>query len=87
MKESYPIQLNGYTIQNKISEEHAFAWWTKYVLKKRDQIISKIASRYWQKTHKYGIRIPKTVKEAVQIYKENGNTRWWDAILQEMKNI
>ena len=38
-------------------------------------------------THKYGIRIPKTVKEAVQIDKKNGDTRWWDAILQEMKNV
>ena len=77
VKESYPIQLAEYAVQNKISEEPAFAWWTKHVLKKRDQIISKTASRYWQKTHKYGIRIPKTVKEAVQIDKDNGDTRWW----------
>ena len=75
VKESYPIQLDEYAVQNKISEEPAFAWWTKHVLKKLDQIISKTAIRYQQKSHKYGVCIPKTVKEAVQINKENGDTR------------
>ena len=31
------------------------------------------------------LRIPHTVKEAIDIDKENGDTLWWDAILQEMK--
>ena len=57
------------------------------MLKKCDQIISNTDNRYWQKTHKYRIHIPKTVKEAVQTDKENGDNRWWDAILQEMKNV
>ena len=56
-------------------------------MKKRDRIISKIASKYWHKTHKYGIRIPKLVKEALQLDKENGDTRWWDSIQQEMLNV
>ena len=56
-------------------------------MKKRDRIISKTASKYWQKTHKYGIRIPKSVKEALQLDKENGDTRWWDSIQQEMLNV
>jgi hypothetical protein len=87
VKEAYPVQLAEYATQNKISEQPAFAWWTKYVLKKRDRIISKTASRYWQKTHKYGVKIPKSVKEAMQIDKENGDTKWWDAIIQEMGNV
>ena len=71
VKESYPIQLAEYAVQNKISEEPAFAWWTKHVLKRRDLIISLTARRYRQEIHKYMIRIPKIVKEAVQIDKEN----------------
>ena len=35
--------------------------------------------------HKYGLSIPPKVKEAIEIDKENGDTLWWDAILQEMK--
>ena len=30
---------------------------------------------------------PKTVKQAIQLDKANGDTIWWDAILQEMKNV
>ena len=47
----------------------------------------KTASKYWQKTSKYGVLIPKTVKQDIQLDKANGDTRWWDAILQEMKNV
>ena len=57
------------------------------MLKKRDRIVSKIKSKYWIRTHKYGIKIPKTVKEAIQLDKENGNTLWWDALMKEMKNV
>ena len=39
------------------------------------------------KTHKFGIKVPKSVEQAVQFDKENGNTLWWDAICQEMKNV
>ena len=57
------------------------------MIKKRDRIIAKVKSKYWQRTHKYGIRIPKTVREALAIDRENGNTLWWDAICQEMRNV
>jgi hypothetical protein len=34
LKESNPIEEAEYAIANKISEEPAFAWWTRQVLKK-----------------------------------------------------
>ena len=67
-------------------EDPVFAWWTKHVLNKRDKIISR-AQRYWIKKQKYRLRLPKTVKESVDINKYNGDTLWWDAIMQEMENI
>ena len=70
-----------------IQEEPAFAWWVTYTMKKRKTIIQKVRSKYWQKTHKYGIRIPKTVAEAKSIDKENGDTMWMDAVRLEMKNV
>ena len=51
-----------------------------------DQIIPKM-QQYWVKTHKYRLRLPKMVKESVEIDQDNGNTLWWDAIMQEMKNV
>ena len=56
------------------------------MMNKRDLIISK-THQYWVKTHKYRLILPKTVKEAVDIDQENGNTIWWDDIIQEMKKV
>ena len=86
VKYSYPVQLVEYPVENRISEETAFAWWVKFVLQKRDFIILK-TQRYWHKTHKYGIRVPNTVEEAILIDKENGDTLWWDAIMKGTKNV
>ena len=74
LKHAYPVQLADYAKLNNIDHEPAFSWWIPYTLKKRDAIISKIKSKYWQRTHKYGIRVPKTVKEALSIDAEQGNT-------------
>ena len=58
-----------------------------HTLKKRESIISKIRSKYWQRTHKYGIRIPKSVEEALEIDEEEGNHVWRDSIAEEMTKI
>ena len=87
VKESYPVQLAEYTILHKISDEPAFAWWVPYVIKKRERIISKVKSKYLKRTHKFGIKIPKTPEEAKRFDQENGNHLWWEAICKEMKNV
>ena len=86
MKESYPVETAEYAIQARIHEEPAFAWWVPHVISKRATIISKVKSKYWSRTHKYGVQIPKSVKEARIIDRENG-TLWWDPICEEMKNV
>jgi hypothetical protein len=35
LKDTYPVELADYDIDNKIQDEPAFAWWVPYVLKKR----------------------------------------------------
>ena len=87
LKNSYPVELAEYAINNNIQDEPAFAWWVPYTTNKRARILSKIKSKYWQRTHKFGIRIPKSVSEAYAIDEDNKNTAWRDAIRQEMKKI
>jgi hypothetical protein len=87
MKESHPIEVVEYAIVNKIIEEPAFAWWAKKVLRKHDHIIQKVNARYWQRTHKYGILVPKTVDEALMLEKETGTNFWAVAIKKEMNAI
>ncbi len=79
----YPILVAEYAVANRNDDEAAFAWWVQDILKKRDRIIAKVKSKYWQRTHKFGIKIPKTVQEALQFDKENGNHLWWEAIIRK----
>ena len=87
IKESYLVQVAEYVVSSCISEEPAFAWWASSVLKKCNRIIAKTKSKYWLRTHKFGIEIPKRVLQVRQIDTKSGNTLWWDAICKEMKNV
>ena len=87
IKESYPVQVTEYTVSSRISEEPTLAWWSSSFLKKRNRIIAMTKSKYWLRTHKFGIEIPKSVLQARQINAKCWNTLWWDAICKEMKNV
>ena len=62
----------------KIVSEPAFAWWVPFTLKQCNRIIGKSDARFSKKSHKFGIAVPWTVKEALQMDRDNGNTAWWD---------
>jgi hypothetical protein len=85
MKNSYPVQLAEYATQRRIAGEPAFAWWLHHVMSKRNRIIGKLKAKYWVRTHKFGVKAPKSVEEAKRFDEENGNSLWWDAICKEMK--
>lgn len=87
LKESNSIQVAEYALANKLISEPAFVWWAPYVLKKRQRIIDKIKTRYFRKEQKFGIALPKTVKEALQLDRDTGTTYWYDAIKKEMSVI
>ncbi len=60
------------------------------MFRKRDQIISLVRGRtthYLKRTHKFGIEISKTVKEALALDRKNGNTLWVVAIAKEMREV
>ena len=84
LKESHPVQVAEYAIMAEIADEPAFAWWVPHTIKKRDQIISKVVSRSKKKTHKYGIEVPRDMRHALELDKQNGNTLWAEAIRKEM---
>ena len=74
MKESHPVETAQHASDNKPLDEPAFAWWAQKVLKKKSRLRSKMKSKtkHWLKTHKHGIRVPKTIKQALEIDKETG---------------
>jgi Reverse transcriptase (RNA-dependent DNA polymerase) len=90
VKQSYPTQLAEYAMSHNLHQEPAFIWWINQFVRTYARIVAKatrVRNKYWQRTHKYGIEIPKTVEDALRIDKENGNTVWWDAIMEEMAAV
>ena len=87
MKEYNPVEVAEFACSRNIDSEPAFAWWVPFTIRRRDRIIATVNSRVKRVSHKYGIEVPRTVKEAYLIDERNGNTLWRDAINKEMNNL
>jgi hypothetical protein len=88
MKESNPIQVAEYAMAKDLHSEPAFKWWVKKVIKRKERIIKSVKARAQMKPGrtKFGLRVPFTAAEAIEIDRANGNTKWQDAIAKEMTN-
>jgi len=87
LKESNPVEVAEYAVVNGLTEEPAFAWWANWTLRKRDRILKKVKSRYWKRTHKFGVELPKSVEQALEIDRRTNTDFWRKAIEKEMKNV
>ena len=56
-------------------------------MKKRKNTIAKIRSRQSKANLKYGIQIPSTETEAIELDKANGNNLWYKAIQKEKTTV
>jgi hypothetical protein len=74
-------------VAHGLDSEPAFAWWVPFTLKRRNRIIAPVNKGYHKRTHKFGIEIPKTYEDCVQIDNENGNTYLQDAIRKVMAKV
>ena len=87
LKESNPLEVAEYAVANKLVHEAAFGWWVPFTIKKRDRIINAVKARVLKKSYMFGVYVPSTVQEALELDKQNGNTLWADAIRKEMKTV
>ena len=85
LKHSNQLQVAEYAAARGLTDEPAFAWWVPYTLRKRDVIVSAVKAR--RTTHKYGIEVPRSLKEALALDAKNGNKYWSDAVGKEMGTI
>jgi hypothetical protein len=77
LKEAYPVAIAEYAVAQGIDDEPAFNWWVRAVLCKREHIIAlvkKRSTRFLKKTHKFGIKVLRSVADAYSLDKKNGNT-------------
>lgn len=56
-------------------------------LRQKKYMIKAAQTRYARRTHKFGIKLPNSVDEALAIDRETNTTYWVDAIQKEMKNV
>ena len=84
---SNSVELAAYEVANQLQEEPAFKRWDKYLLCWKYQIMSKVKTRYWWKTYKFGIRITKAAKEVLDIEKAVGTNFWEIAIQNDISNV
>ena len=56
-------------------------------VRKRNRVIFKIKNKYWRTTHKFGIRLPKDVKEAMEIDRIKGKYLWHKSVNKEVSKV
>jgi len=86
LKESFPVQVAEFSIARGIQDEPAFSWWVKETVSRKHRIIKAMKTRYARKTHKYGMEMPKSTKEAYELDRISGTDYWHRAIIKEMTN-
>ena len=84
IKVTNAVKVAEYAKMNWIDDEPAFDWWIHDILKHKERLI-KMSQSYCKLTgYKFGLCIPMTVEEAMEIGQESGNTLWFDAIQKKM---
>lgn len=74
LRSSNPLQVTEYAIAHNLQDEPAFSWWINDVQQQHNHIINVVGSSYLKCTHKFGIQVPKSVEEALQIDHDTGTT-------------
>mgnify|MGYP006209932497 CR=1 FL=1 len=87
LKESNSLEVSQYAVNNRIDTEPAFNWWVKKHLKQHKQMIKMSQRRHIKPGYKFGLCVPSTVKEALEIDEMNKNTLWDDTIMKEKTNV
>ena len=82
VKETKSVDIAKYARDNDLMEQPAFTWWDPHKLKKQTRLIKLAQHRTKRNRYKFGIRIPKTIEEALDLNKENGNHLWEDSAMK-----
>jgi hypothetical protein len=87
LKDSNPIEVAQYAVENQLEQDPAFAHWVNIVLRSKDRVIQMARKRRMYNRFQYGVEIPRSVKHALELDKKNGNNFWANAIKKEMDKV
>ena len=78
--------LANYIVKNNLSKPFKPTW-AKKVINVSRIYINRRAKTSGPPKEMFGIKIPRTVEEALRFDKENGNSLWADAIAKETNSL
>ena len=81
------MQITEHYVQAKISVDPAFTWRCPCIIRKINIIIYKVDFKYFQRTHKCGIRVLHYLKKEIDLNIMNGNTLWQEDIRDNIVNV
>lgn len=88
VKESNPLETAEYAVSHCIDTEPAFAWWVKHVQRIKSRAISRLrATKQSKHRIRFGIEVPDTIEEALNLDKVNKNDLWRNAIDKELNKV
>ena len=79
LKESDPVQTIDYVVAKEIDHESELNWWVGAVQKNCQRINNLFNQHnycYLKNTHKFGIKLSKTVEESCDLDRRNGDNLW-----------
>lgn len=89
LRASNPNEVAELAVANRITDEPAFKWWAPCMLQRWNRINSKVKSRCWKQSHKFGIWLSKMWwrQEALQIDEIMVTDFWRKVINKEMSRV
>jgi hypothetical protein len=85
-----PTPIIAFARANNILNKMPFCHLIQYCKSKTEVKIAKIQKVSTSPTYvkyKFGIQVPKGIKNAIDLHKNNGNSIWQDAIRTELKQL
>ena len=92
LRKDDPVTIAGYAKDNHLLEERGWKW-CKRIAKREKKFLRMMKLMKAQQKgkraikYKFGVQIPRNVREAFELDKKNGNTKWGDAMKKEIEQL
>ena len=92
LRKDDPVTIVEYARDNNLCEEKGWKW-SKRIAKREKKFLRMMKIMKGQQKgkratkFKFGVQIPRNVKEAYELDKKNGNTKWADAMKKEIDQL
>ena len=91
MRKFDPLTIANYAHDNHLLEHKGWHWAKRHTRREKKFIrmlrILKTQKKAYAPKYKFGVRVPRNVRDALSIDRANGNTLWAEAIQKELRQL